>query len=114
LEPGAADTEADAINNLGLIAGEYQTPANVLPGPAFGGSAGFIRMRNGTLVTFDVPGSHDLVPHGINDLGQVVGLYETSNGLARGSPSMRSSGMRTDPFPVLRRLLDLQKQAPSI
>jgi len=39
------------------------------------GAHGFLRTRDGTIVTFDVPGSVRTYVFGINPVGQIVGTY---------------------------------------
>jgi uncharacterized membrane protein len=73
--PGADDTFATAINDLGDIAGNYAVGAV---------SYGFI-MRDGSFVTVDFPGATSTQIYGMNDRGQIVGWYSTvsnANGYA--------------------------------
>ena len=67
--PGV-DTIATAINNVGQVAGQYDTE-----------NEGYTRVRSflyagGTLTAIDVPGSSYTAAFGLNDKGQVVGFYD--------------------------------------
>ena len=55
------------INPAGQIAGGYIDAGD--------GAHGFLRTRDGTIVTFDVPGSVRTYVFGINPVGQIVGTY---------------------------------------
>lgn len=76
--PGAKYTRPASINNDGVITGCYNVISTVgtLCSSAKGGH-GFIRMTDGTFITFDVPGIQLLTsPTDINDLGEITGFYE--------------------------------------
>src|SRR5262249_47353095 len=68
--PGATDTEAYGINNVGQIVGSYRNST---------GTHGFL-LSNGAYATLDGPSiSFPItytVAYGINDFGQIVGLYQ--------------------------------------
>jgi probable HAF family extracellular repeat protein len=69
--PGAVmQTGAAAINNLGMIAGNYVD--------ADGAYHGFLRERRGRFITVDLPGALATQPSDLNDLGQMVGTYSTT------------------------------------
>jgi probable HAF family extracellular repeat protein len=65
--PGAYNTEAFGINNLGQIVGSYADSNST-------GPHGFLA-RAGKFSVIDVPGAVDTVASGINNLGQIVGSY---------------------------------------
>ena len=62
-------TEPVSINPAGAITGYY------------GGfsAQGFLRTPDGTIITFDVPGSFDTVPAGITASGAIVGSFITAD-----------------------------------
>jgi len=63
--PGALDTTANGINNLGQVVGSYNIGATTL---------GFIKIGN-TFKTISPTGSDYTVAEAVNDLGSVVGVY---------------------------------------
>jgi hypothetical protein len=63
-------TFPSGINNAGTIAGAYFDAAFI--------PHGFLRARDGSFTTFDVPGAvNGAFPIGINDAGEVTGFYAT-------------------------------------
>jgi hypothetical protein len=62
-------TYVAGINKEGTIVGSY-APSNGIPP-----EHGFIRSVNGTITTFDVPGSDRTQPVAINAAGEVAGIY---------------------------------------
>ncbi len=67
--PGAAATSANAINDRGQVAGAYLD--------ANGTIHGFLRDRRGRFTTVDHPDATvTTVVQGLNDLGQLAGLYD--------------------------------------
>src|SRR5438034_2620594 len=72
--PGADGTTAGAINPAGQIAGSYFQISTRF-GDVFHVNRGYLRNPDGTIVTFDVPGSTDTFVTGINSAGQIVGSY---------------------------------------
>src|SRR6476469_6339308 len=64
--PGATFVDATAINNRGVVAGEWQD--NTTGGHAF-------IYNHGIVTTIDPPGSRIAIARGINDFGEVVGSY---------------------------------------
>jgi probable HAF family extracellular repeat protein len=68
--PGASETSAGGINDLGQIVGFYRVTPN-------SGGHGFID-TNGVFTTIDFPGAEATAPFAINNSGQIVGLYEDS------------------------------------
>jgi probable HAF family extracellular repeat protein len=71
--PGAMDTSAFGINNLGWITGIYTD--------SMGTQHGFVYTGTSWLTVDDpnaVPGSTTI--NGINDLGDLVGFYNNANG----------------------------------
>lgn len=73
--PGAKDTFAAGINDLGTIVGSFEDKAGHLHG--FVDNAGHFSK-------VDVPGAAWTEITGINNLGQMVGDYGSSSGSARG------------------------------
>jgi hypothetical protein len=57
-----------SINKAGTVAGYYVDQS--------GGTHGFVRYKNGSIATFDVPGSLSTVAVSINTAGIVTGYYE--------------------------------------
>jgi surface-anchored protein len=68
--PGWDHTLPGDINNAGEIAGTVNI--------AFEKTAGFLRSRDGSTVTFAPPGASSVEVFGMNDLGEIVGEYLTS------------------------------------
>ena len=68
------DTEALGINDLGQMVGSYL---------AGGTEHGFLRMRDGSYMMIDVPGSSTRAI-GINDFGEIVGQYIDAGGHVHG------------------------------
>jgi probable HAF family extracellular repeat protein len=66
--PGSQDTQADAINNAGVIVGAYDINNS--------GPHGFIH-QNGMFKNIDVPGGSFTYPTAINNKGVVAGYYQT-------------------------------------
>jgi hypothetical protein len=62
---------AAAINNWGDIAGFYASA---------GGTHGFLRAGDGSVITLDVPGSSMTQALGVDDEGDVVGVYTAGTG----------------------------------
>ncbi len=70
--PGAADTDPEAINDRGEVAGTYvvEPSATIL---------GFI-YDNGTYTTLDAPGAYTTSALALNNRGEAAGYYEDSSG----------------------------------
>jgi uncharacterized membrane protein len=64
--PGASDSWAVGINDVGQIVGIYTTGLR---------HHGFVMDSDGQFRTIDVPGSMDTYANGINNAGQIVGFY---------------------------------------
>jgi probable HAF family extracellular repeat protein len=73
--PGAFDTDATGINNLGTIVGTVID--------ASGKTRGYIR-RDGQTEIYDYPGAVRTRLGGVNDRGQVVGFFTGSDGRSHG------------------------------
>ncbi len=69
-------TIAWGLNNRGVAVGVYADR-----GFAY---HGFVRRPNGTISSFDVPGSTYTQLMGLNDRGDIVGLYQDTAGAVRG------------------------------
>ena len=54
------------INIRGIVIGYFTTTNTVPP------DHGFVRTRNGTITTFDIPGGDELFPESINALGEIL------------------------------------------
>lgn len=72
-----------AINQWGAVVGTYLDATNVYHG--------FVRSPQGQFTTFEVPGAdttpnsyNGTVAQGINDLGEIVGYYADTSGIAHG------------------------------
>jgi len=65
-----------AINDLGVITGQYVDGNNV--------DHGFVRAPDGKITTFDAPGSTFTAPQNINNFGVIAGLFYDSNGVGHG------------------------------
>ena len=74
---GLGSTYAFGINNLGQIVGESSAGA-------------FLRDASGIYTNIDLPGTANTAPEGINDSGQITGVY-LSNGPANSYPFVRNS-----------------------
>src|SRR5262249_29843098 len=89
--PGVTFTAAKAINDSGVIAGDYVT--------ADGHLHGFVRDAAGNFTSIDFPDSIRTTVTALNDSGQVAGWYEDSAGgqhgfIATPVPEPRRSALR--------------------
>jgi hypothetical protein len=73
--PGSDATQPWAINDKGVIAGQYWT------GGEYGTWHGFVRTADGAFVSFDPPGSASTIVSSINNKGAIVGTYSGDNGV---------------------------------
>ena len=73
--PGAIETDCNAINRQGAIAGFYVDSSFVNHG---------FTLVSGTFKTINVPNSTGTLAYGINDNRQVVGWYTDAQGLTHG------------------------------
>lgn len=73
--PGAADTQALGVNDLGEIVGDYTL--------ADGNMYGFLD-NGGVFTTIDPAGSAAVTANGINDSGHIVGFYAAADGSTLG------------------------------
>lgn len=77
--PGAASTEAHGINNFGEIVGFFNIGvANCQFGSTLCRFHGF-KLKNKVFTRIDIPGATDTRVLGLNDAGDVVGDYRTSD-----------------------------------
>jgi hypothetical protein len=69
--PGGAGgfTDVRGINSNGAVVGIYSTTNSTPPAQAY------VRASDRALTTFTIPGSDYVFPWGINDLGEVTGVY---------------------------------------
>jgi hypothetical protein len=65
----AGSTVPRAINDKGIVVGQYSTTNSYPPG------FGFIRYPDGGIVTFGISGSTYVNPQSINDAGEITGQY---------------------------------------
>lgn len=77
-----------AINEHGAVVGHYVGPS--------GYSHGFVRTRNGKLVTFDVPGAANTLPASINGPGAITGYYTVASPVKRGCGNTVKRGFLRD------------------
>lgn len=77
--PGAVQTAATGINNGGVIVGFYQVGANCLPGtPTPTCHTHGFKLAGKKFTTINVPGAVFTEILGLNDFGDVVGIFEDS------------------------------------
>jgi hypothetical protein len=62
-------TDVRGINDKGTVVGIYSTTNSIPPAQAY------VRAIDGALTTFTIPGTNYVYPFGINDLGEVTGVY---------------------------------------
>jgi hypothetical protein len=77
-QAGPLGTFPNAINDLGEIAGNYNDNTSQQL------QHGFLRSVDGSIVSFDPPGSQLTNPNGLNNLGTVVGYYVDAAGNVHG------------------------------
>jgi hypothetical protein len=88
-DPAGFNTEARGINSSGEIAGFYQTDASCTESQVdirylpTCHKHGFTYV-DGKYKTHDVPGAVSTVVNGLNDLGDLVGVYLSSDGVTHG------------------------------
>ena len=72
--PTATQTHAHAINNSGLIVGQFRAGSSV--------DHGFIRSSDGVYSSYDAPGGSVSATtlSGVNSNGEIVGYYKVSSG----------------------------------
>jgi probable HAF family extracellular repeat protein len=73
--PGATNTSATAINNLGIIVGHYADSAGKIHGFTFNGTI----WKSG-----NYPGAIETIAYDINDKGLIVGSYKDADGKRHG------------------------------
>jgi hypothetical protein len=89
---GLQGTFAQSINPAGAIAGYYLDRNFV--------AHGFLRVRDGAITTFDVPGAgkgiyEGTIPQSINPAGAIAGYYPTTNGVIHGFLRARDGAITT-------------------
>ena len=87
--PGATETDANDINDAGVIVGFYVDPSGM--------DHGWVRV-GGTFRNVDVPGAAGTFAYGINDSNQIVGWY-TDSGLAEHGFMLDKGTFTTIDFP---------------
>jgi uncharacterized membrane protein len=90
--PGSQLAAHLGINDRRQVTGTY-IDADAVPDPvngAYGGSHGFVQDRRGRTVRFDVTGASIIIPNGINDRGEIVGVYVDAD-IPPGAPAPPSS-----------------------
>jgi len=98
--PGAVSTEARGINNNAEIVGFYKTVACtdleiVVPNCA---TKGF-KYINKIYIKLMVPNSKSTAILGLNDLGDLVGIYTASNGIQHGFLWLHTNVIKTVDYP---------------
>lgn len=88
--PGAFYSLARGLNDFGDAVGDYLDSV---------GYHGFLRKRDGTLITVDPPGSAATSAFSINNLGVVVGAYRDSLNVLHGFRRSASGSYLTVDFP---------------
>lgn len=88
-EPGALFTEPDQMNNLGTIAGEFVDSSNIAHG---------FTLSNGTFTTFNVTasGAYATGAFGVNDKGDLSGIYSTTTPTNHDASYVVIGGVETD------------------
>jgi len=82
--PNATATSANGINNVGSIVGTYSKTQNQLAGiPPAPGDHGF-KLTNGALSTINISNTISTDVIGINNNGDIVGIYVTSDNRSHG------------------------------
>ena len=76
-------TFPNSINAAGVITGDYLGC----------GAHGFVRDRDGKIITFDPPGSTYTMPTSINDAGAITGWYVDASSVTHGF--LRSPGPKS-------------------
>jgi uncharacterized membrane protein len=84
--PGALGTQITAVNSRGLVAG-YSFGSS--------GSQGFLRYRNGMIVTIQPPRIRYVDPIAMNDVGEVAGIVEVEVGVGQGFVWSTAKGLTT-------------------
>jgi len=82
--PGAAGTEARGINNFGVIVGFYKVGRSDCDFGFSGCQIHGFKVVSGKFTTINVAGSSQVKVLGINDGGDVVGAFATSDGHIHG------------------------------
>jgi len=82
--PGAAGTEARGINNFGEIVGFYVLGRSDCDFGFTGCTIHGFKLVNGHFTTINVTGSDHVKVLGVNDGGDIVGAYSTSDGHIHG------------------------------
>jgi probable HAF family extracellular repeat protein len=82
--PGAqGNEEGIGINNEGTIVGTYRLSAPPAGSYGIAGSSGFI-FKDGVYSTFNYPNAIGTHPTGINDHGDIVGIFRDANNVRHG------------------------------
>ncbi|HEV2101080.1 MAG TPA: hypothetical protein VGR45_19395 [Stellaceae bacterium] len=83
-----------AMSATGTITGQFYKP-----GASRTGVHGFLRIRGGTTITIDVPGSSQTYPDAINAAGVISGYYFDSDGNIHGFIRRTDGSFKTFDFP---------------
>ena len=97
-------TVAYSINDLGVIAGQFEDPNNIFHG--------FVRYPDGYFITFDAPGAgtganQGTIAEGINSAGTVAGWYLDENNVVHWHSCALATALS------FRSMLRAQAQAPT-
>ena len=92
--PGSTSTTARGINNLGEIVGFYDASGNT--GCGFGVNCAIhgFKLINGKFTRVDIPGALQTEIYGVNDGGDLVGSYFTSDNTVHGFLLMHTGQLR--------------------
>ena len=88
--PGALETapagysHVGGLNNLGDLASDYASSAPFEQLSKLAGNVHGFVLGRAAFTSFDFPGANGTIVFGINDVGQVVGLYEGADGSFHG------------------------------
>jgi probable HAF family extracellular repeat protein len=117
--PGAGPSQIHyAINDRGEIAGSYvDAGAEIAADGTYPPEAvhGFVKDRRGHVATFDVPGGTNAVPQGINDRGQVAGIYLDRDLVQTGFVRDRTGNVTTiDLSPIGTKARDINDRGEAV
>ena len=89
--PGSTSAQPASINAEGAITGAYSDGQNI---------HAFLRVRDGTITTFDVPGpTSNPTPVGINRAGEIAGSYDDPDSVFHGFLRGRDGTLTTFDVP---------------
>jgi uncharacterized membrane protein len=98
--PTAVLTAHSGINNAGQIMGIYADDKGALDLDAPGAIKGFVQLRTGGVTVLDLPFPFLHAVRGINELGQIVGYFDTDASRARSVGFLRRQNGKLITFSV--------------